>query len=127
MECFCRTVMARLYTDIACREVSWNLGTVIRNPRFVVRHAWGAGRKARAWLEEYLKFLEEGEISIPTGFICMDMARLEYHQGHRRRAREYLLRSIRLFEAQGARTGIERSRLLAAELGIDIEATLEGL
>lgn len=125
MECFCRTVIARLYTDIACREVSWNVGTVLRNPGFVVRHAWGAGRKARSWLENYLKFLDEGEISIPTGFICMDMARLEYYQGHRQQAREYLVRSLKLFEAQGAMTGIEKSRPLAARLGVDVGATLQ--
>jgi len=126
MECFCRTVMARLYTDIACRELSWNLGDVIRNPGFVARYALGADRKARAWLEDYLKFLDQGEISIPTGFICMDMARLQYHQGHLESAREYLVRSIRLFEAQGALSGIDKSRPLATRLGIDIEATLSG-
>lgn len=126
MECFCRTVMARLYTDIACRKLSWNLGTVMRNPGFLIRHAWGSGRKARAWLEGYLKFLNEGEISVPIGFICMDMARLDYHQGNPARAREHLVRAVKLFEAQGARTGIERSRPLAAKLGIDIEATLQG-
>ena len=126
MECFCRTVMARLYTDIACREISWTLVTLLRNPGFALRYGWRAASKARAWIGDYLEFLDEGEISIPTGFICMDMARLEYHQGNRQRAREYLVRSIRLFEAQGARTGIEKIRPLAEKLDIGVQATFQG-
>jgi class 3 adenylate cyclase len=123
MECFCRTVIARMYTDIVCREVSWELSTVIRNPGFFTRHVWGAGRKARAWLEEYLTFLDKSEVKVAIGFVCMDMARLEHYQHNPAKARENLLRALRLFDTQGAYTGITKSRSLAAKLGINLETT----
>ncbi len=120
MECFCRSVLGRLYTDIACGEVTWDASTVLRNPGFALRHKWRAARRARAWLENYLEFLEDGDVRLPVGFVCIELARLDHHQHNPQSAREHLKKAMTLFRAQGASMGFETIRPLAAELGMEI-------
>jgi hypothetical protein len=120
MACFCRSVLGRLYTDIACREVTWDVGTVLRNPGFVLRHEWRAAHRARTWLENYLEFLEDGDVRLPVGFVCIELARLDHHQHDPQSAREHLKKAMKLFRAQGASVGFETIRPLAAELGMEI-------
>lgn len=123
MEHFCRSVLGRLYTDIACGAVSWEPVAMLKNPGFVIRTVFRSSARARSWLATHLEMLEASEIRISLGPAHVDMARLDHHEGNAAGAREHLLTALQLFEEQGADAALADARALAEEWNLSIRST----
>lgn len=125
MEHFCRSVLGRLYTDIACGAVSWDPIAMLKNPGFVIRTAFRSSVRARSWLARHVEMLEAGEIRISLGPAHVDLARLDHHEGNAAGAREHLFIALQLFEEQGADTALADARALAEEWNLSIQSTVD--
>lgn len=126
MEHFCRSVLGRLYADIACGDIAWHPLALLRNPGFVLRTAFRASARARCWLEDHLEIMEGDEVRISLGSTHVDLARLDHHEGNDVGAREHLVRAFEIFESQGADAALCNARALADEWTLVTDSTSTG-
>jgi hypothetical protein len=105
-----------VYARIARREVPLVLGSLLRNPGFLLRHALPARRKARAWLERALANSQRSEFKAGEGSARLELAAL-LARSDPAAARAHLGAALPLLERQDAPTALARARALAATLG----------
>jgi class 3 adenylate cyclase len=108
--------LAQTYVSIVARDLSPPVGSLLRNPGFVARHALPAARHARAQLEAARRELEETGMVGFAGLISFTSARLHACQGRDAEASSELARCVDFLREAGGEIP-SRVRELSQQLG----------